>query len=133
MIMRSSRALKTSPQIFFSFPISSKEMAKRVRRELEGAGLTIVVPDLAVPGEVYDDQLRAMLQNSDAMVVVLSELSQRDEIPSSILLEIGAAFGAAKPIFVITKDMSARLPFNTPGLRVLPIGRVEEIAQQLLS
>ena len=51
--------------------------------------------------------------------------------PASVLFEIGAAVGAEKPIYVIVDRPSGKLPFGAPGLQVLPLNRLDEIARKL--
>lgn len=106
-------------------------MADRVTDALKRAGLkTVRMDDLEPRGE-YSDAVREALHESDAIVTVLSRISDRDPIPASVLFEIGAAVGAEKQIFVVVDEMTGRLPFHVAHLQVLPLTRIGEIATTL--
>jgi methylmalonyl-CoA mutase cobalamin-binding subunit len=126
-----SASVKTRPQIFLSFAQSDRRLAEQVGSALHDAGLTVVQMDQLLARRAYDDTVRSALRESDAVVVALSSVSRRHEVPASVLFEIGAAVGAAKPIFVIVEEATAKLPFNAPQMEVLPVNRVNEIADRL--
>ena len=118
-------------QVFISFSPPDREMAAQVARDLRSAGLkTVSMDQLDTHGE-YTDSVRSALGESDAIVTVLRRVSNREQIPASVLFEIGAAVGAGKYIFVVVGEMSGRLPFNVPHLQVLPLNRIGEIATKL--
>src|SRR2546423_14120514 len=132
MIRRADvEAVRAQPQVFLSFAYGDRELARDISAKLAAAGVDVVQMDTLEPGGQYTDNVRGALHDSNAVVVVLSDVSRRREFPASVLFEIGAAAGADKPIFVIVEDMTAKLPFNISHLHVLPVNRVEEIAQRL--
>lgn len=79
----------------------------------------------------YTEEIRKALRRSAAVVVALPNVSAKLEIPASVLFEIGAAIGAEKPIYVIVDRGSGKLPFGAPGLQMLPLSRLDEIARKL--
>ena len=130
--MTTQVASKTQPQVFLSFSLSDRGFANKVADELQRAGLSVVrMVDLGAGGE-YTEEVRRALRRSAAVVVALSDISPRHEVPASVLFEIGAAVGAEKPIYVIVDRPIAKLPFGAPGLQVLPLNRLDEIAQRLI-
>ncbi|HTW95183.1 MAG TPA: toll/interleukin-1 receptor domain-containing protein [Tepidisphaeraceae bacterium] len=117
-----------------SFALRDRRLAIKVAHILSESGLNVVRPDELEPGGEYSAAVRDAMRRSAAMVVVLSQAAiESEQIPSSVLFEIGAGFGAEKPIFVVTDNPGAKLPFGTPKLRILPASRVEEIADELLA
>lgn len=121
------------PSIFLSYSLHDRHLADDVARVLAGSGLTVVRMSDLEPGGEYTDSIRRALRKSAAVVVVLSQVSRRRELPASVLFEVGAAVGADKPIFVVIDEPSAKLPFNVPHLEVLPTTRIEEIAHRLVA
>jgi hypothetical protein len=129
--MSTEVALKTQPQVFLSFSLSDRQFASTVADELQRAGLSVVrMSDLGA-GDEYTEEVRGALRRSAAVVVALPEVSSRHDVPASVLFEIGAAVGAEKPIYVIVDRPSTKLPFGAPGLQVLPLSRLDEIARKL--
>jgi hypothetical protein len=120
--------LKTQRQVFVSFAPPDRMLAEKVVTELEGSGLKVVRIDKLQPRGEYSDSIRSALHSSDAVVTVLAKVSDRDQLPASVLFEIGAAVGAGKRIFVVVDEMAGRLPFNASNLVVLPMNRIGEIA-----
>jgi TIR domain len=125
----------TQPQVFLSFALRDRKLAGRIATILSKSGLKVVRPDELVPiGSEYSDEVRQALHQSAAVVVVLSQAATRaEQIPASVLFEIGAGFGAEKPIFVVMDRPVAKLPFDTSRVQILPTSRVEEIAAGLLA
>jgi hypothetical protein len=121
----------TPPKVFLSFAWSDKELAADLSDSLERAGLHVTRVDEVAPRGQYSDRLRDAVRESAAVVVFLSDVVRRRDIPASVLFEIGAAVGANKPIYVVVERMTEKLPFNAPDLHVLPLNRAQEIAQHL--
>jgi nucleoside 2-deoxyribosyltransferase len=111
------------PQIFLSFALADRRLAEKITDTLQRSGLKVVSPEELEPGREYSKTIRDALLKSAAIVVVLS--GQTDAVPASVLFEIGAAFGAEKPIFVIVDKPDAKLPFETSKLRILPLSRTK--------
>src|SRR5437588_7535941 len=107
-----SATVKTQSQIFLSFAQSDRKLAQQVGLALEEAGLKVVRTDELKLGGAYTKVVRDALRRSDAVVVALSSVSPRHEVPASVLFEIGAAVGAAKPIFVVVEEPTTKLPFS---------------------
>jgi ABC-type branched-subunit amino acid transport system substrate-binding protein len=129
MILAATTKMRTRPQVFLSYSMSDRQLAAKIAVSLEDAGLRVVRPEDLEPGHEYSNAVRDGLLKSAAMVVVLTQ----NEMPARVLFEIGAAFGAEKPIFVVVDAPSTRLPFDASKVRVLPMSRIEEIADELLS
>jgi hypothetical protein len=129
---RNKNSLNTRQhEVFFSFALSDRKFAGEVADELRRSGLFVVqMSDLGAAGE-YNDQVRRALRRSAAVVVPLPNLSARHDVPASVLFEIGAAVGAEKPIYVIVDQPSGKLPFGAPGLQILPLNRLDEIARKI--
>jgi nucleoside 2-deoxyribosyltransferase len=126
-----SATVKTQPQIFLSFARSDRALAEKVNGALREAGVKVVRMDELRAGGEYTNSVREALHESDAVVVALSSVSRRHDVPASVLFEIGAAVGAAKRIFVVVEDATTKLPFTAPQLEILPANRVNEIADRL--
>lgn len=129
--MTTEVALKTQPQVFLSFALSDRQFASQVADELERAGVAVVRMSDLGPGGEYTAEVRDALRRSAAVVVALTDVSPRHEVPASVLFEIGAAVGAEKPIYVVVDRPSPKLPFGAPGLQILPLNRLDEIARKL--
>src|SRR4051812_37665811 len=114
--MAGQKQVTTHPKVFLSFPLGDSDLAAEVSRTLSAAGIEVTTFAGIDDRESYSDEVRSGLRQSDAVVVVLSTIAQRREIPASVLFEIGAATGANKPIFVIVQSMDQKLPFNVPGM-----------------
>jgi TIR domain len=122
--------VKIQRQIFLSFAPSDRRLAGQVADDLRRTGLTVVSMEDLGPGE-YSDAVRRALTESDAVVTVLSGVSDRIGLPASVVFEIGAAVAAGKRIFLVTGMATFRLPFVASQLEILPINRIEEIASKL--
>jgi nucleoside 2-deoxyribosyltransferase len=126
-----STKTNASPQVFLSFASTDRPLADRVDAALTKAGLTVVRMDgLGSKGE-YTDVVRSALNESDAVVVALSGAGRRQDIPASVIFEIGAAMGAEKHIYVVVEESTNKLPFSVRHLEMLPFNRVNEIADKL--
>jgi hypothetical protein len=123
--------IRTRPQIFLSFALSDRELAEKVDLALREAGVKVVRMDKLGGHVGYTDVVRNALHKSDAVVVALSNISRRHDVPASVLFEIGAAVGAEKRIFVVVEEPTTKLPFTAPHLEILPANRVSEIAEKL--
>lgn len=122
----------TRPSVFLSYTPSDRDLASGVSTALRRAGIAVTSVDELEPGGEYSEHVRQALHLSDAVVVVLSTVGRRREIPAGVLFEIGAAAGANKPIYVVVDEAATKLPFNISHLEVLPASRVGEIAQHLM-
>jgi hypothetical protein len=129
--MTGNPVTETRQQIYLSYALSDRSLAEKVAAILTQSGVAVIRFDQAAPTGVYSDSLRQTLRRSAAVVVVLSELAQRPDIPANLLFEIGAAVGAGKPIYVVVETMTHPLPFGAPDLQVIPLSRVQEIAHRL--
>lgn len=130
--MTTDVALKTRPQVFLSFSLADREFASEIADELRRSGLTVIgMSDFGSASE-YTEEIRNALRSSAAVVVALPIISAKHEIPASVLFEIGAAVGAEKPIYVIVDGPSGKLPFGAPGLQMLPLNRLDEIARTMI-
>ena len=124
---------KSQPQVFLTFASVDRVLADEVGAVLRSEGLSVIrVQDVRrQPAADSDFRMREVLKNCAAVVVVLSDVSNRRGLPASVLFEIGAATGAGKPIFVVLDQSSHPLPFGVPGMQIIPTNRVDEIARQL--
>lgn len=130
MTQTRSDLLHSPPQVFLTFAPADRPLASQISRALEGAGLKVVYTGSIGTDRIYDESIRSAIEQSLALVVAFSGRGG-SEIASSVVFEIGAAMGAGKPIFVVVDQPTFRLPFRVPQLRILPIGRVDEIGMAL--
>src|SRR5438552_17659079 len=96
--------------VFLSFPVADRAFAEQVASALRDSGLEVVSTHDVEPGGDYTNDVRRALAGSKAVVVALTNISKRQEIPASVLFEVGAAVGADKPIFIVLDQASASLP-----------------------
>lgn len=126
-----STTVKTQPQIFLSFARADHELAERIGTIFQKAGIKVYRMDqMGIRGE-YSEAVRKALLRSDAVVVALSSIPRQQDFPASVLFEIGAAMGAEKDIYVVVEEPTAKLPFSVRHLEILPVSRVNEIADKL--
>lgn len=128
MISTNVSKTRTRPQVFLTYASADRQLAAKVADFLADAGLTVVRPEDLESGHEYSNAIRTGLMKSAAMVVVLG----RAEMAATVLFEMGAAFGAEKPVYVVVDAPTTRLPFDTSKVQILSMSRIEEIADELL-
>lgn len=125
----SSTMVATPPRmkIFLSSASADRELAASVAAVLSRNGVDVWEVSDVAPGGDYSDRVRQALHRSSAAVIAITGNSNRRDLPAATLFEIGAASGAGKPVFVVVDGPGSKLPFNVPGLHVIPVNRVGEI------
>lgn len=121
---------ETYYNVFLSHASTDRATADVVGRKLEDGGLTIfdVADDLGAGPDVAD-AVREAIWESAALVVIAS--ATYVESPS-LLFEVGAAWGAHKPVFLLVgSEGSLALPAFLRKYRVLPLAQVDKLAQEL--
>jgi len=131
--MSGRNGVKTRPQVFLSFAMADRELAKNISAALTRAGVEVVGSEKTAAGFEYNNDIRQALHRSDAVVVALSGVDGSRNISANVLFELGAASGAGKPIFIVSEEPGMKLPFHVAQLTILPMNRVEEIARELLA
>jgi hypothetical protein len=96
-------------KIFISYPYESKSTMIRLRDYLTGRGFSSIFRDdrRISPGEVISNQLRDAFVDSDCCIFLLTKYSQQS---AWCMQEIGAFWGAGKPIIVYRTDRSLKVP-----------------------
>lgn len=125
--------LHLHPRILLTSALSDVTLAERVSAILEASGIHVGRANQAPSAQHWGRCLRKSIEDSDAIVVVISRATSGDRLPASLLFEVGAAFGASKRVYVVLEDMSRRLDFSVPDMHVLPVSRVEELKYALAS
>jgi len=113
-----------SLDVFLSYVPADRDTAEVVERSLVDAGIVVRSANQVLPGAKFERQLRKLLVESDAVVVLVTPNSVRS---SSMLIEIGAALGLDIPIHLLLSGIAAKdLPAH---LRELPCSRVSNAAK----
>ncbi len=90
--------------VFFTYSFADADVAERVRRPLEAAGLRIgVVEQFRADDDAHESMMHALAE-SGAFLAVLSPETVGN---SSIAVEMGAAWAWKKPIYVIAEDVES--------------------------
>jgi hypothetical protein len=129
--MKSNGAVKAQPKVFLTFAAADRVFAGDVADSLRLLGAKVSSFASVASGDTYTDAIRRAIQRSNAVVIPLGQVSRRGELPANVLFEIGAAIGAGREIYVVSRDVAARLPFEVPRLHVLPLSRIDEIIREL--
>lgn len=119
------------PKVLLTSALTDVDLAERVGAVLQATGIEVLRTNHMQAGQQISTYLRRSIQESAAIVVVISRATTDDRLPASLLFEIGAAFGAGKRVFVVLEDPSRRLDFSVPNMHILPISRVDEVKQAL--
>ena len=124
-------ATRSRPAVFVTSSALDQKLADQVSSVLNASGVEVVrVADRQSLGS-GEGQLRDAIRRSSAIVAVVSRSTTSTQIPASVFLEIGAASGAHKPVYLVVEDPTYRLTFSVPDMYVLPMSRVGEIRQSL--
>ena len=98
--------------VFLSYAMADTALAAQVAQSLGKSGIDTPLFHAGLkPGDSYVEQLRKGLQNSDAVVIVLSDASVNS---ANVMAELGAALALNKRIVAIKPSLSP-LPFSLPG------------------
>ncbi len=128
--MKASTTLSAQARIFLTYAAADRRFAAEVADALELLGAKVSSFDSMANGDQYNDAIRRAIRESDAVVVPLGRLSAPDDLPANVIFEIGAAAGAGRAIYVVSRDVSTRLPFDVPHLNILPMNRIDEIVRK---
>ncbi|MCO6456772.1 MAG: toll/interleukin-1 receptor domain-containing protein [Pirellulaceae bacterium] len=115
--------------VFISHAASDTAAAHEVAGSLEAVGLRTFHAGSLLAGEDVSEVIWQALAESRALIVVVSaDVSSL----ASVMLEIGAARAWNKPIFVVLKGPSStRLPGVLQAYPVFPLGRIDDVIQQI--
>ena len=103
-------------KLFFSNTRADADLVSQIADRLQrsGAASSVLTDSMFEPGEAWAEQLRHALQDSDAVVVMLSESSSRS---SMVMGEFGAALVLQKPIIGL-RSTSTAFPFTTTASNI---------------
>jgi hypothetical protein len=108
--------------VFLSYASADKAIVERVAQKLRSSGIDLpVLSDEFRPGDDLAEALRKALQNSDAVVVVLSDASVNSAF---VMAELGAAMALNKRIIPIQLGATP-LPISLPSVSKLQILNAE--------
>jgi nucleoside 2-deoxyribosyltransferase len=100
-------------KMFMSYAGADRGIAEQVAKSLKGSGVDLpVLPADIGPGEDIGEALRKALQESDAVVVVLSDASVNSAF---VMAELGAAIALNKRIVAI-KPSALPLQISLPTM-----------------
>ena len=98
--------------VFLSYASADKAIAEQVAKRLKSSGIDLpMLSNAGRPGDDFAEMLRKALQESDAVVVVLSDASVNSAF---VMAELGAAMALNKRIIPI-KLSSSPLPISLPA------------------
>ena len=111
--------------VFLSFAGEDREFGRRLLKVLSEQGVRVFVNGVVRGGPAWADNLRRGVDETDALVAVLTEVAIRGGI---VLSEVGAAMAAHKPImWVIPRNR--RMPAGLPRpLAEFPIMRISKLS-----
>jgi cobyrinic acid a,c-diamide synthase len=105
--------------VFLSYAMADQALAAQVAQSLEKSGIDAPLFHVGVyAGDGFPEQIRKGLQNSDAVVIVLSDASINNGF---VMAELGAALALNKRIVAIKPSLSPleiSLP-ATPSIETL--------------
>jgi hypothetical protein len=118
-------------QVFLSYSLANTPNSATVRETLEHAGLRVFDPprDL-IPGDEMDTQLHHAIAGSGAVVFVAP---QGGDVSANALLELGAAWGANKDVYVVSPPHSpmTHVPLFVRRNPIFPINRLDDLVFQI--
>jgi hypothetical protein len=119
---------KPSFDVFISHSHRDATISADLARVLRSYDLRVFTDAEVVAGESIENAIWEAISESQALVAVIPETD-----PSAwIAFELGAAKAWNKPIYAVAfKPAAARLPFGLQGIRIYPLSRIEEIAQEI--
>jgi hypothetical protein len=111
--------------VFLSFDPEDREFGRRLLKDLSRQAVNVFVNDQVRAGPQWGETLRRGIDETDAVVAVLTDFAIRGGI---VLSEIGAAMAAHKPIIWII-PRNRKIPAGLPrALTRLPILRISKLA-----
>ena len=111
--------------VFLSFDPADREFGRRLSNSLTKVGIRVFLNDVVRAGSHWADTLRRGIDETDALVAVLTDVAVRGGV---VLSEIGAAMATHKPImWVIPRNR--RMPAGLPrALSRLPTVRIARMS-----
>jgi len=105
-----------APTIYLSYSTEDSRAAAKLRTGLENAGLKVFDQSRLGPGDPWNDTLRRMIAQSDAVVGLAGE----EEISPWVGAEIEAAVASSKPAWLLIAEGASTggLPSNVRTLTV---------------
>jgi hypothetical protein len=116
--------------VFISHAVSDSHLAIEIADSLKSAGLeTFHAGTMKPPGTDIGEAIWQALAESRALVAIISP----DVSPDAMgFVEIGAAAAWNKPVFLLINGPSTtKLPPSLSGYPVYPLGRLEEVVQEI--
>jgi hypothetical protein len=115
--------------VFISHAASDSHVATEIAEALESVGLATFHAGTVPPGSDLAEEIWQALAESRALIAIISpDISTH----SMGMVEIGGAAAWNKPIFLIINGPSSmKLPPALSAYPVYPLGRLEEIIQQI--
>lgn len=111
--------------VFLSFAAEDREFGRHVLGSLSQQGVRVFVNDRGRDGPGWADNLRLGIDETDAMVAVLTDVAVRGGV---VLSEVGAAMAAHKPVMWII-PRNRRIPAGLPRpLAQFPIVRIAKLS-----
>ncbi|TKJ35941.1 MAG: hypothetical protein CEE38_13085 [Planctomycetes bacterium B3_Pla] len=115
--------------VFIAYNHRDKEFAVTAANVLRSYGLSVFFDIQELPrGAKVEDAIWEAMAESHALVIMLSG----DAPTSSMAFELGAARAWNKPIYGVATSNLAPIPVVLKQIKVLPIARIEEVAQSIL-
>jgi predicted nucleotide-binding protein len=125
-----------SRRIFISYSSEDRDFAKQLGNLLKNRGASVFQDADIVPGRVWADGLRAEIEQSTALILVIPSRNAANR--NNVLFEAGAARALGKRVFAVLPPKhavsSVDLPTDIADLLVLDADRrsLESIADTLL-
>jgi nucleoside 2-deoxyribosyltransferase len=128
----------TTKKLFLSYSRPDQDFAWRLRDRLAAMGLIVDEPASGIKaGEPWVDSIRKVLEQADAMLVVIPESGRGTA--NNVFFELGAARALNKPILAVIPDAAKHarreLPSDLMGMFILDADdkTIEAVANTLAS
>ncbi|HEV7281047.1 MAG TPA: toll/interleukin-1 receptor domain-containing protein [Pirellulaceae bacterium] len=116
--------------VFVTYERSDVSTARAVAERLTSYGLSVFLDAQTLgAGAEFEDALWEAMWESEAVVAVVP----RESRSSRMSFELGAAFAWKKPVYAVVGDAGpATIPVSLQHTVVLPLSRIDEVAQSVL-
>jgi hypothetical protein len=126
-----TKAINKVCDVFISHAASENGVASEIAAGLKSAGLEAFHVGMLEPGADIGDALWQALAECRALIAIISPGAP---MPAMGMVEIGAAFGWNKPIFLLLNGPSStRLPPGLDKYAVYPMSRLDEVIRSIQS
>lgn len=117
-----------SMKVFISHSERDRDTAERLKAALEQNGIGIVSFDDLAPGDAINEHIVDAIENSDAVLVLISEASSKSPwVASEIALALSSKLRNNKPIIPLLLERGVEVPFFLRNVLYLDFSRPEDL------